>query len=224
MIENAKKRILLVDDAPIIRGGLAALIQRQEDLEVCGECGDAGEALKLIETNRPDLVIVEIAVSRLGGIELIKEIASRFAQVQVLVLSSCAELPYGERSLRAGARGYVMKSVSSTEILAAIRNVLAGQVHVSERVATQLLHRVTTTHSTAGMRSPTDPLSDRELQVFRCIGLGLAMREIAADLYLSVKTIESHVAHIKQKMNLRSSSELRRYAIQCRDLDGVLCE
>ena len=208
-----KSRVLLVDDHPVIRQGLAALIREEPDLDVCGEASNAREALELIAAQNPEIALVDISLNGPDGIELIKDIKIRYPEVRVLVLSMHDEAVYAERALRAGARGYLMKSEPLEKVIEAIRRVLMGEIHVSERFASRLLHQVVGQGHVAEM-SAMDRLSDRELQVFRSIGQGMGIREIAGELYLSVKTIEAHREHIKRKLGLASSAELRRYAIR----------
>jgi DNA-binding NarL/FixJ family response regulator len=208
-----KARVVLVDDHPVIRRGLSALIRLEADLDVCGEAGDAREALELIGRENPAVAVVDISLSGPDGIELIKDIKIRYPEVKVLVLSMHDESVYAERALRAGARGYLMKSEPLEHVMGAIRRVLKGEIHVSERFAARLLHQVVG-HGHTAETSAIDRLSDRELQVFRSIGQGMGIRDIANELYLSVKTIEAHREHIKQKLGLQSSGELLRYAIR----------
>ena len=207
-----KSRVLLVDDHPVIRQGLAALIREEPDLDVCGEASNAREALELIAAQNPEIALVDISLSGPDGIELIKDIKIRYPEVRVLVLSMHDESVYAERALRAGARGYLMKSEPLEKVMEAIRRVLMGEIHVSEQFASRLLHQVVGQGHVAET-SAMDRLSDRELQVFRSIGQGMGIREIAGELYLSVKTIEAHREHIKRKLGLASSGELLRYAI-----------
>jgi DNA-binding NarL/FixJ family response regulator len=208
-----KSRVVVVEDHPIVRQGLAALIDSEEDLAVCGQAATAEEALDLVERLKPHVVTLDLTLNGMDGMYLVKEIRTRWPEVLTLVLSMHDETVYAERALRAGARGYVMKAEPLPQIMAAIRKVLSGDIYVSDRFAATLLHRVV-----GGGRvitqSPIEQLSDRELQVFCCIGQGMRLSEIAERLYVSVKTVEAHREHIKQKLNLRSSGELLRYAIQ----------
>lgn len=212
---TAVKRIqvLLVDDHPVVRQGLARLINDENDLCVCGEADGAARALELIELLKPDLAVIDISMGGTDGIELIKDLKTRVPGLPTLVLSMHDESLYAERVLRAGAKGYVTKQEAPEKVMTAIRRVLAGELYVSEKVAARLVKAATGSHQ-AGGESPLDRLSDRELQVFRLIAGGMTVREIADKLFLSVKTIETHREHIKEKLNLRSSSELLRYAVQ----------
>ncbi len=206
-------RVFLVEDHPIVRDGLVQLLSREEDLTICGEAENAFEALEAMSTAKPDLLIVDISLRASSGLELIKDVKARFPEVLVLVLSMHDESLYAERALAAGAKGYVMKEEATETLLAAIRRVLGGGVWVSERMAGRLLHKVADTGTPTAL-GPLERLTDRELQVFEMIGRGMITRQIAADLDLSVKTVESYRANIKQKLGLKGSVELVRHAIQ----------
>jgi len=205
--------VLVVDDHPVMRAGLAQLIEHEPDLTICCEAADAQGALKAIEACEPDIAIVDISLKDSSGIDLIKDIRIRWPKLPVLVLSMHDEQFYAERVLRAGARGYVMKAEASSRIIEGIRKVLAGGVYVGERTASRMLSGLV-----AGGRDAEGPfvnrLSDREFQVFELIGQGLQTRQIAERLHLSVKTIEAHREHIKAKLNLGSATELLKYAVQ----------
>jgi DNA-binding NarL/FixJ family response regulator len=210
---RGKVRVLLVDDHPMVRQGLARLINDEADLCVCGEADSAASALGMLDSVQPDLAIVDISMDGIDGIELVKELRAKRPQMPALVLSMHDESLYAERVLRAGAKGYVTKQEAPEKVMTAIRRVLAGDVYVSDKIASRLLKAVTGPQKEP-MLSPLDRLSDRELQVFRLIGGGLSVREIAEKLFLSVKTIETHREHIKEKLNLKSAAELLRYAVQ----------
>jgi DNA-binding NarL/FixJ family response regulator len=212
---NGKVRVLLVDDHPVVRQGLARLINDEPDLVVCGEAESAGQALELAERLRPDVAVIDISLGGNDGLELLKDLRNRLPQMTTLVLSMHDESLYAERVLRAGAKGYVTKQEAPEKVMTAIRRVLGGEIYVSEKMAAKLLKAMTGPRQ-AQSDSPLDRLSDRELQVFRLIGSGMSVREIAEKLFLSVKTIETHREHIKEKLNLKSSSELLRYAVQYR--------
>jgi DNA-binding NarL/FixJ family response regulator len=208
-----KRRLLLVEDHPVTREGLAQLLDQQPDLQVCGQAGTAPEALTATEILHPDLVLVDISLGGTSGIELIKDLASRDAKLPILVLSTHDELLYAERCLRAGARGYVMKHERTERVMAAIRLVLGGGVYLSEQMGNRLLDKVA--RSPAGPRvSEVDQLSDRELEVFRLIGEGRTTAKIAESLHLSVSTVETHRAHIKEKLQLETGTELFRRAVE----------
>jgi DNA-binding NarL/FixJ family response regulator len=208
-----KRRIFLVDDHPIVRKGLAQLIDGESDLAVVGQGEEAYQALRDLKQSKPDLVMVDVTLKDSDGIELLKEIKAQFPELPVLVLSMHDESLYAERALRAGAGGYVMKQEAPQTLLAAIRSVLSGQVYVSPKMGATLLQRMVGGRKKNG-GLPMDRLTDRELEIFRMIGSGKSMKEIAAKLFLSVKTIEAHREHIKQKLNLPSSAELLRFAIR----------
>jgi DNA-binding NarL/FixJ family response regulator len=208
-----KRKVFLVDDHPIVRERLAELISQETDLEICGEAEDAVTALKSISALQPDIAIVDITLKDTYGIELIKSLKEREGHVPVLVLSMHDESLYGERAIRAGAKGYLNKQEASKKVIAAIRTILAGDIYVSEQMKSAMLRKMSGGQRPEG-NSPTDVLTDRELEVFQLLGQGIGVRQIAENLFLSVKTIEAHREHIKQKMNFKSSSELLRYAIQ----------
>jgi DNA-binding NarL/FixJ family response regulator len=209
----ARRRVLVIDDHPIVRHGLAVLINREPDLMVCGEAEAAQSATQAIVSLRPNLVILDISLGGPDGLELLKQIRTRNADLPVLVLSMHDEMIYAERALRAGANGYIMKQEATDRVLTAIRCILEGQVYVPDRVASRLLRQYAHT-STVIARSPLAALSDRELEVFRLIGAGRSTRQIAEILHLSVKTVESYQAHIKEKLELRDAHELQYYAIE----------
>ena len=211
--EDARRRILLVDDHPLVRQGIRMLVDREEDLGICGEADSASEALRVLETARPDLAIVDLSLKGSNGLELIKDIQIRFPKVLVLVLSMRDEAFYAERVLRAGARGYITKEEGTRVILEGIRKVLSGQIFLSERMASRMIGKfIRADEPQAG--SPLEGLTDREMQVFELIGQGLPTREIAAKLHLSPKTVESHRENIKGKLKLDSAAELLRHAIE----------
>jgi DNA-binding NarL/FixJ family response regulator len=207
-------RILLVDDHPIVREQLTELIQREPDLVVCGEAEDANAAIKAAQVLRPDLAIVDITLKDTYGIELIKHLKTILPDLPILVLSMHDESLYGERALRAGANGYLNKQEATKKVIDAIRRVLAGEIYVSEKMSATILQRMAGRGSVAGDGNPTDVLSDREMEVFQLLGQGMSINKIADNLFVSVKTVEAHREHIKQKMNFKSSAELLRYAIE----------
>jgi DNA-binding NarL/FixJ family response regulator len=205
-------RVLVVDDHPVVREGLAARIDREADLGVCGTAADAHEAVERVEALSPDIVVTDLSLGGKPGIELIKDLRELRPALPVLVLSIHDEALWAERVLRAGASGYIMKSQATENVVEAIRTVVNGGVWVSERINAALLQRARrSAPSPAG--SALERLTDRELEVFQLIGQGIGPREIAARLYLSVKTIEVHREHIKEKLELRSTAELIRYAV-----------
>jgi DNA-binding NarL/FixJ family response regulator len=211
-IGKRRNRILLVDDHPLIRERLAEVINREADLHVCGEAEDRHEAIQAVAAKRPDLLIVDLTLKSSDGLELIKDIHARWANLRMLVVSMHDESLYAERVLRAGALGYITKQEATRNILLAIRRVLAGNIYLNERIATHILGRLTTPGSPAAI-TPAEVLADRELQVFELTGRGLNTREIASRLHVAPKTIETYRARIRTKLKLEDGSELLRSAI-----------
>lgn len=209
----AKQKVFVLDDHPIVRQGLALLINQEPDLVVSGQAEEAHSALKGIAACRPDIVIVDISLSGPDGLEVIKTIRTTDASLPVLVLSMHEETVYAERALRAGANGYIMKQEATDKVLVALRRILNHEIYVSERIASKLLRQYVSGTVTA-KQSPVSHLTDRELEVFRLIGEGHGTRQIADELHVSVKTVESYQAHIKEKLSLRSARELVQHAIQ----------
>jgi DNA-binding NarL/FixJ family response regulator len=210
----AKRKILVVDDHPIVREGMTLLINREPDLAVCADAEESNAALEAIENLRPDLAIVDISLPGRDGLELLKMIRAKDPQMPVLILSMHGETTYAERALRAGANGYIMKQEATEKVLVAIRRILNREIYVSDQIANRMLRHLAGAHE-KDERSPLDGLSDRELEVFRRMGQGQSTRHIAEELHLSVKTIETHQARLKEKLSLRSSRELVQYAIEC---------
>jgi DNA-binding NarL/FixJ family response regulator len=206
-------KILIVDDHPIVREGLAARIARQADLVVCGEAEDVADALELVKATQPDLVIVDLSLKSGQGIDLIKKIKARAEDTKMLVSSMYDESLYAERALRAGALGYINKQEMSDKILEAIRQVMDGKIYLSPPMTERLLQRAV--GSTPQLiQSPIENLSDRELEIFKMIGTGKTTRQIAGELHLSVKTVETHRENIKAKLDIPNSAELSREAVQ----------
>ncbi|MFY9949606.1 MAG: response regulator transcription factor [Candidatus Sulfotelmatobacter sp.] len=208
-----KKTVFVVDDHPIVRQGLTLLINQESDLTVCGEAEEMHSALSAIHAVRPDILIVDISLNGPDGLELLKNIRITSPRLPVLILSMHDESIYAERALRAGANGYIMKQEATEKVLVALRRILSGEIYVSEKIANSMLqHYVHGAH-------PSEPssvaeLTDRELEVFRLIGDGHGTRQIAEALHLSVKTVESYQAHIKEKLCLRSARELVQHAVE----------
>ena len=205
-------RIFIVDDHALVRRGLTELISHEPDMEVCGDADDAGTALQQVAVLHLDLVVVDISLKSSNGIELIKRIKSHDQKVKVLVSSMHDESLFAERALQAGASGYVNKKESTETVIEAIRKVMDGHVHLSAETTDHLLQQSARRHET-DLAWSVDRLSDRELEVFELIGNGLGTRQIAERLHLSVKTIETHREHIKDKLNLHNSAELARNAV-----------
>lgn len=210
---TGKTRILIVDDHPIVRQGLAALMNQQSDLEVCGQAADGREAMAQIKTLKPDLVTIDITLPDSTGLELMKNIKAQYPDIPLLVISMHDEALYAERVLRAGARGYIMKQEATEKVVEAIHRVLSGQVYVSDNMADQMV-RSFVTSGPKGLGASVSSLSDRELEVFRLIGQGYSTRKIAEMLHLSIKTIETYRAHIKDKLGLEDAAQLLQYAVQ----------
>lgn len=210
-VQPARRRILVIDDHPLLRKGLSALINQELDLLVSGEAPDSDRALEMLATGNFEMATVDISLPGADGIELVKTIKQRFAELPVLVLSMHDEVLFAERALRAGARGFIMKQEAADSILLAIRRVLDGQIYVSERIATRMLKKLVGGENETGACS-LDCLSDRELTIFRLIGKGYGTRQIAEELHLSIKTVESHRAHIKDKLEIATGTELVRCA------------
>lgn len=208
-----KARVLLVDDHPIVRQGLALLIDRETDLCVCGEADGAHSAFHAIATLRPDLVVLDISLNGPDGLDVLKEIRTKTTNLPVLILSMHDESIYAERAMRAGANGYIMKQEATEKVLVAIRRILQGDVYLSDRLTNTMLQQYVRGAS-PNRGSPLVNLTDRELEVFRLIGEGHGTRQIAEELHLSVKTIESYQAHIKEKLALRNARELVQHAIE----------
>ena len=207
------KKILIVDDHPIVRHGTRVLIEQEPDLKICAETDNAAEALKTIQTSKLDLAILDISLRGSDGLELTKAIRAQGSKLPILIMSMHDETLYADRALRAGANGYIMKQEVSDKIITAIRQILSGEIYLSEKAKQGILNEVSWKRP-EGQQSPLERLSDRELEVFRLIGKGLGTREIAETLHLSIKTIETYRAHIKEKLNLSTATELVRVAVQ----------
>lgn len=207
-----QKRIVLVDDHPFMRMGLAQFINAQNDMVVCGEAAEPHEAMAVVENCRPDLIITDLNLPGKGGLELIKDFRALYPRIPILVVSMHDEPHYAPRVLRAGARGYVMKSESVGRLAGAIREVLRGKMVVSERLASLILE-IYSGKSGDKPEVPEARLSDREMEVLALIGSAIGTRAIAARLNISMKTVEAHRGNIKRKLGLDSSPELVRYAI-----------
>lgn len=206
-----RTRIVLVDDHPMVRERLAEVINRESDMLVCGEAEDRGEALQVIGREKPGLAIVDLTLKRSNGLDLIKDLRAMYPEVLILVLSMQEESLYAERVIRAGAHGYITKQEATRNILDAIRHVLKGSVFLSPELSGEILSRMLG-RSKSAVRS-LEVLSDRELQVFELVGQGFGTRQIAEQLGLDVKTVETYRSRIKEKLELKNASELLRKAI-----------
>jgi DNA-binding NarL/FixJ family response regulator len=211
--EQRKAKVLIVDDHPIIRHGVTQLINQEEDLVTCGEAEDGPEALQAIADLKPDIVILDITLKTVNGLDLIGTIKEQFTGVPVLMLSMHDEALYAERALRAGAQGYVMKQDSPEKLIDAIRRVLSGEIYLSEGMTAKMLKKFAEGTSPQE-QSPEEALSARELEVFKLIGQGQATRRIAEVLSVSVKTVDAHRANIKKKLELKTGAELVQKAIK----------
>jgi DNA-binding NarL/FixJ family response regulator len=205
-------RVFLVDDHPMVRERLAEIINREPDLTVCGEAEDRHEAIAAIPSRKPDLLIVDLTLKNSDGLELIKDVHSRWPKVRMLVVSMHEESLYAERVIRAGAQGYITKQEATRKILLAIRRVLAGNLYLNEKVAAHIIGRLAA-HSGSVAATPAEVLADRELQVFELTGRGLSTSQVAARLHIAVKTVETYRARIKEKLKLKSTHELLQWAI-----------
>jgi DNA-binding NarL/FixJ family response regulator len=215
---TAKRRVFLVDDHPVLRTGLGRLIDDQPDLAMCGEAESPVEAMRLLPAAKPDVAIVDLTLKGGDGLELCKQIRERFSTLPILVISMHDESLYAERALKAGARGYVMKQEPQETVMTALRTVARGDVYLSAKMSAKLLQSLSGARSDKDL-PPLERLTDRELEIFRLIGEGQSVRNIAEKLFLSTKTVEAHKEHIKQKLNLKSSNELLQYAIEARVID-----
>ena len=210
---KAKYRVLLIDDHPILRKGLAELINQEPDLVVCGEAEEAPKAFEAVGLLNPDVALVDISLRGGNGLELIKNIKARWPDLPLLVLSMHDETLYAERALRAGSLGYIMKEEAIEKVLTAIRQVIAGEIFLSDKMKGRMLNQLVGGRIKHGSSS-IDNLSDRELEVFRLIGEGRGTRQIAEELRLSVRTVEAYREYIKDKLNLKNGTELVQHAFQ----------
>jgi len=215
----ARKRLLIVDDHPMMRQGLAQLIDSEPDLQVTAQADNAGQALDAIGRQKFDLILLDISLPDKNGLELMKDIQVLKPDILILVVSMHDELLYAERVLRAGGRGYIMKQEGGKKFLQAIRQVLSGQVYVSEKMSARILENISGRRPEPAA-SPVQRLSDREFEVFQLIGQGKGTRDIAERLHLSVKTIEVHRVNIKRKLNLKTANDLVTHAIRWTEAEG----
>lgn len=213
------KKILLVDDHPLMRKGLALTLETEVDLTVAAQAASAEEALTLMEKTEPDLAVIDVSLPGMSGLELIKHLRAMKPDLAVLVVSRHDESLYAERAIRAGARGYLMKMEAADVIVKAVRHILNGGIYVSDEIKERLLLGMMAGKDVS--QSPLEVLSDRELEVFELTGRGLGTREIAERLHLSVKTVESYRARIKSKLSLSSAPELIQHAVQWVESEGA---
>jgi DNA-binding NarL/FixJ family response regulator len=217
--KNDKTRVLVIDDHPMMRQGLAQLINNETDLCVCCEAGSAREAFECMVRGKPNMVLADISLPDKNGLEFIKDLQARHPGTPVLVISMHDESLYAERVLKAGGRGYIMKQEGGKKIMEAIRRVLSGQIYVSDKMSAKILE-IFSGRRAETVNSPIEKLTDREFEVFHLIGQGLDSRTIAERLFLSNKTVDVHRAKIKQKLSLKSSAEVARYAIRWVEAEG----
>lgn len=212
-VESRVLRILIVDDHPIVRRGIVAMINQEPGMSVCAEAEGYHQGLDAIRQQKPDMAIIDLTLQDISGLELVKQVKAIDPQLPVLVLSMHDETLYAERVLRAGARGYIMKQEGTEKLIDAINTIMRGDIYVSERMASRMLGKLVNGKREGGT-SPVDYLSDRELEVFELLGRGLGTRDVAERLCVSVKTIESHREHIKEKLRLKNATELVQHATQ----------
>ena len=216
---DSRRTILIVDDHPFMRAGVAQLLNRQPDLVVLAEAGDVAAAARVIAARKPDLVLTDITLPGRSGLEFIKDLQVSHPGLPVLVVSMHDEMIYAERALRAGARGYIMKEAGGENLLAAIRQIFAGQVYVSPRMAARVLDGLSG-HGQRRSHSPIGQLTDREFEVFQLVGAGKSTREIAQQLGISPKTADVHRGRIKEKLGLTHATELVRHAVRWVEAQG----
>lgn len=207
------KQIYIVDDHPLMRKGLAMTIDKEMGFEVCGQAESAEQALTDIIEMEPDVAVVDISLPGMNGIELIKNILHQMPELKILVVSRHDEELYAERAIRAGAKGYLMKLEAAEILVSAIRQILNGGIYLSDSIGTKLIMKMASGNSIQS-DNPLDLLSDRELEVFELTGKGLSTKEIGAQLHISVKTVESHRANIKEKLQVDTANELMRHAVK----------
>lgn len=215
-----RRTVLLVDDHPFMRAGLAQLIERQPDLAVCGEAGEPSEALRAVKAAKPNLILTDLTMPGRSGLEFVKDLLAAEPTLSILVVSMHDEAVYAERALRAGARGYIMKEAGGEALLAAIRRVLGGEVYLSPRMSTRILEGLSA-RKPRGSSSPIEQLTDREFEVFQLIGQGKSTRDVADQLHLSSKTVDVHRSHIKEKLGLKDSTALIRHAVRWVETQGT---
>lgn len=218
--ESPRRRLLVVDDHPFMRAGLALLINQQPDLQVVAEAGNPAEAIRELTRSQPELMLTDLTMPGRSGLEFIRDVLAAAPQLVVLVISMHDEVIYAERALRAGARGYIMKEAGGENLLAAIRQVLRGEVYVSPRMAARVLESMSG-RTPRGSSSPIGKLTDREFEVLQLIGAGRSTRDIAAQLHLSSKTVDVHRGHIKEKLELKDTTALVRYAVRWVETQGT---
>lgn len=208
----AKKKIYIVDDHPLMRKGMAMTLENSVEFTVCGQSESAEEALSEIPTLKPDACVVDISLPGMNGIELVKNLLAQLPELKILVVSRHDEELYAERAIRAGAKGYLMKLEAGEVLVSAVRQVMNGGIYLSDKIGSQLIMKIASGQSAGD--NPLELLSDRELEVFELTGKGESTKEIAQRLHVSVKTIDTYRARIKEKMHLKTANELMRRAVQ----------
>lgn len=212
-LRSMSKRIMIVDDHPIVRQGLRMTIEREQDLIVCGEAEGLSQAMQLYHDTEPDVVVADISLENGSGIELVKELVAQESDIKILVCSMHEESLFAERALHAGAKGYINKEQATEKLIVAIRRVASGRVYLSDQMTDRMLCRQVGTGDEPP-KSSIETLSDRELEVFEQIGHGVTTRQIAEKLHLSPKTVETYRENIKHKLNLSNATELTQHAVQ----------
>ncbi len=210
---SAKKRVYIVDDHPLMRKGMVMTLKSDIEFDVCGQAESAEEALNEILELKPDAAVIDISLPGMNGIELVKNLLHQMPELKILIVSRHDEELYAERALRAGAKGYLMKLEAGEVLVSAVRQVLNGGIYLSDKIGNKLLMKLTS-GKTAKSDNPLDLLSDRELEVFELTGQGHSTRDISKKLHISVKTVESHRANIKEKLHIDSANELMRHAVR----------
>lgn len=218
-----KYKVVIIDDHPIVRQGLAMMIDQENDLRVCGDASDIPSALEAVREHSPDIAVVDISLGQSSGLNLIEDLTRQYPGLSILALSMHDETLYAERCLRAGAKGYIMKKEPPEKVIVAIKDILNGGIYVSNNLGSKLLHKLVAKKSGAA-DTGVNVLSNRELEVFRLIGQGLKTGKIAEQLNLSVKTIETYIDHIKKKMHFKDSRELFLNAVQWHINEGLPAE
>ena len=211
-MNHKKKKVLIVDDHPIVRQGLAQLLKQESDLTVCGEAGSGQGLLQAIAELKPDILVLDLTLKDTNGIDIIKEVTPKHPQLPILILSIHDEALYAERALRAGAKGYIMKEEAADKVVTAVREVIKGEIYVGEKLKSRLLSKALGAPKAGA--SPLEVLSDRELEVFRLLGQGFSTRRIAERFNRSIKTVEIYRANIKQKLGLKDAAELIHCAVR----------
>lgn len=219
---TGKTRLLIVDDHPLVRSGIRSLIQMEDDLDVCGEAEDQDAALRLVASEQPDIVLVDISLKNSSGLNLLKEITQNYPGVKTLAVSMHDEQTYAVRCMRAGAKGYVMKQEGTEKILDAIRCVLKGETYLSKSMTRVAVEQMS--QGASGGSSPVEVLSNRELEVFQYTGQGKEIQEIAELMKISARTVEVHRSHIKKKLGLRTGTEIFQSAYEWQRESGMLPE